>query len=115
MGRGYSRKANVSAFTDRRDRGTAFTANRSDGADASLRLVGRGAWGWSALAYLQTRAFASSFASINAARTTVSQSLNQYNTPATGLGARLEVQPPVGEAIDLRLGADIRDVQEVKE
>lgn len=103
-------QANVSAFTDRRDRGTAFTANRSDGADASLRLVGRGAWGWSALAYLQTRAFASSFASINAARTTVSQSLDQYNTPATGLGARLEVQPPVGEAIDLRLGADIRDV-----
>ncbi len=103
-------QANVSAFTDRRERGTAFTANRSQGADASLRLVGRGRWGWSALAYLQTRAFASSFASVNAARTTVTQSLNQYNTPATGLGARLEVQPPVGGTVDLRLGADIRDV-----
>ena len=103
-------QANVSAFTDRRERGTAFTANRSQGADASLRLVGRGRWGWSALAYLQTRAFASGFASVNAARTTVGQSLNQYNTPATGLGARLEVQPPVGSAVDLRLGADIRDV-----
>lgn len=103
-------QANVSAFTDRRERGTAFTANRSQGADASLRLVGRGRWGWSALAYLQTRAFASGFASVNAARTTVGQSLNQYNTPATGLGARLEVQPPVGGAVDLRLGADIRDV-----
>jgi vitamin B12 transporter len=103
-------QANVSAFTDRRERGTAFTANRSQGADASLRLVGRGAWGWSALAYLQTRAFASSFASVNAARTSVTQSLDQYNTPATGTGARLEVQPPLGGAIDLRLGADIRDV-----
>ncbi|GAA0670923.1 outer membrane receptor protein involved in Fe transport [Sphingomonas insulae] len=103
-------QANVSAFTDRRERGTAFTANRSQGADASVRLVGRGRWGWSALAYLQTRAFASGFASVNAARTTVSQSLDQYNTPATGLGARLEVQPPVGDAVDLRLGADIRDV-----
>lgn len=103
-------QANVSAFTDTRDRGTAFTANRSEGADASLRLVGRGHWGWSALAYLQTRAFASSFASVNAARTTVSQSLDQYNTPATGIGARLEVQPPLGDAVDVRLGADIRDV-----
>ena len=103
-------QANVSAFTDHRERGTAFTANRSEGADASVRLVGRGRWGWSALAYLQTRAFASSFASVNAARTTVGQSLNQYNTPATGLGARIEVQPPVGGTVDLRLGADIRDV-----
>lgn len=103
-------QANVSAFTDRRTRGTAFTANRSEGADTSVRLVRRGHWGWSALAYLQTRAFASSFASVNAARTTVSQSLNQYNTPATGIGARLEVQPPVGGTVDLRLGADIRDV-----
>ncbi len=103
-------QTNVNGFTDHRTRGTPFTANRSQGADASVRLVGRGRWGWSALAYLQTRAFASGFASVNAARTTVAQSLNQYNTPATGLGARLEVQPPVGGAVDLRLGADVRDV-----
>ncbi|MEH3158828.1 MAG: TonB-dependent receptor [Sphingomonas taxi] len=103
-------QANVAAFTDTRERGTAFTANRSQGADASLRLVGRGTWGWSALAYLQTRAFASSFASVDAARTTVSQSLDQYNTPATGVGARVEVQPPIGHGIDLRLGGDLRDV-----
>ena len=103
-------QANVSAFTDARERGTAFTANRSQGADASLRLVGRGRWGWSALAYLQTRAFASSFASVNATRTSVSQSLDQYNTPASGTGARIEVQPPVAGTVDLRLGADVRDV-----
>ncbi|MCU6454571.1 TonB-dependent receptor [Sphingomonas sp. A2-49] len=103
-------QANVSAFTDSRERGTAFTANRSQGADASLRLVGRGRWGWTALGYLQTRAFASGFASVSAARTTVVQSLNQYNTPATGLGARVELRPPVGGAADLRLGADVRDV-----
>lgn len=103
-------QANASAFTDRRERGTAFTENGSDGADASLRLVGRGRWGWSALAYVQTRAFSSSFASVNAARTAASQTLDQYNTPATGLGARLELSPPLGEAIDLRLGADWRHV-----
>lgn len=103
-------QANVAAFTDRRERGTAFTANRSEGADASVRLVGRGHWGWSALAYLQTRAFASSFASVNAARTAATRTLDQYNTPATGSGARLEIVPPLGERVALRLGADLRDV-----
>lgn len=100
----------VNAFTDRRDRGTAFTATRSEGADASIRLVGRGAWGFSALAYLQTRAFASQFASITADRGTATQTLDQYNTPATGLGARVEIVPPVGAGRDLRIGADVRDL-----
>ncbi|TXC70407.1 TonB-dependent receptor [Sphingomonas ginsenosidivorax] len=101
---------NASAFTDTRDRGVDFTTNQSKGADASLRLVGRGRWGYSALAYLQTRSFASSFNSVNAARTAVTQSLDQYNTPATGLGARFEILPPLGESVTLRLGADVRDV-----
>lgn len=103
-------QANVSAFTDSRDRGTDFTRNTSEGADASLRLVGRGDWGFSALAYLQTRAFTSQFASVAAGRTSASQTLDQYNTPATGLGARLELVPPVGEGRELRIGVDARDV-----
>lgn len=103
-------QANLSAFTDGRDRGTAFTGNRSEGADVSVRLVGRGRWEWSALAYLQTRAFASSFASIDAARASATQTLNQYNTPATGLGARVEIAPPLGKVVTLRLGADVRAV-----
>lgn len=103
-------QANLSAFTDRRERGTAFSGNGGDGADASVRLVGRGRWGWSALAYLQARAFQSSFVAVNAARTTATQTLDQYNTPATGLGARMEVAPPLGQGLDLRLGADWRDV-----
>ncbi|MEG3084769.1 TonB-dependent receptor [Sphingomonas sp. PB2P12] len=103
-------QVNASAFTDRRDRGSEFTDNKSEGADASVRLIGRGDWGYSALAYLQTRAFASSFNSINAARTTAIQSLDQYNTPATGLGGRIEILPPLGKSITLRLGADLRDV-----
>ncbi len=104
-------QVNAAGFTDSRDRGTPFTGNRSQGADASIRLVGRGRWGFSALAYLQTRVFASSFASINAARSTATQTLDQYNTPATGIGARIEVAPPLGQAIALRLGADVRTVE----
>jgi outer membrane receptor protein involved in Fe transport len=102
-------QANLSAFTDRRDRGLDFTDNGSRGADASLRVVSRGHWGWSALGYLQTRGFSSRFQSIDATRSTVTPTLDQYNVPATGIGARIEVQPPLG-AIDLRLGADTRAV-----
>lgn len=107
---GTELQANVSGFRDRRDRGVDFTAVQSDGADASVRLVGHGKWGWSALAYLQERQFASGFASINDARTTVTPTLNQYSVPATGLGGRIELQPPIGGGVTLRLGADARVV-----
>ncbi|MGV3480240.1 MAG: TonB-dependent receptor [Sphingobium sp.] len=101
-------QANMLAFTDDRDRGFAFSANGGDGADASLRLVGRGRWGYSALAYLQVRDFYSGFASLSPGRTTATAVAEQYNVPSTGLGARLELRPPVGEAMELRLGADWR-------
>ncbi|MGC6399138.1 TonB-dependent receptor [Sphingomonas sp. FW199] len=104
-------QSTVQAFTDRRDRGLDFTAIGSDGADASLRLVGRGAWRWSALAYLQTRRFSSEFASVNDARTTVTQTLDQANTPAIGVGGRIEILPPLGEAVTLALGADVRSIE----
>ncbi len=101
-------QANLSAFTDARERGTAFSAIRSRGADASLRLVGHGRWGWSLLGYVQTRDFANQFPAINAARTSVTPTLDQYATPATGLGARVEVAPPIGGGVDLRVGGDVR-------
>lgn len=103
-------QANLSAFTDHRDRGVDFTRVKSEGADASIRLVGRGAWGWSALAYVQTRGFASGFASVNDTRTAVSASLDQYSVPATGVGARVELQPPLGGGVTLRFGGDVRRV-----
>jgi outer membrane receptor protein involved in Fe transport len=101
-------QANALFLLDRRTRGTAFTPNRNIGADASVRLVGRGHWGWEALVYLQMREFSSGFASINAARTTAIASLDQYNVPATGVGGRIEIRPPLGEGIELRLGGDAR-------
>jgi vitamin B12 transporter len=101
-------QANLLGFTDRRERGFAFSENGSDGADASLRIVGRGDWRFSALAYVQTRSFQSRFAATNATRSTVTPTLDQYNTPATGVGARIELQPPVGGGFDLRLGGDWR-------
>ena len=92
-------------FSDSRERGTAFSDIRTRGADASLRLVGRG---WSALVYVQTRDFYNSFASVNSARTAASRTSVQYSVPATGLGARLEARPKIGPRIAIRTGADWR-------
>ncbi|MFN3818593.1 TonB-dependent receptor [Blastomonas sp.] len=101
-------QASARAFTDQRERGFAFSDNSNDGADASLRLVGRGTLPWSALAYVQMRSFASSFAAISADRATATQTLDQFNVPSTGLGARVEVRPSLGEGAQLRLGGEWR-------
>ncbi|WP_343518918.1 TonB-dependent receptor [Sphingomonas sp.] len=100
-------QANLSGFSDERDRGTDFTPMTSHGADASVRLVGRGSWRWAALAYLQHRDFSSGFASIGTGRATAAPTLDQH-VPATGAGARIEVQPPLGAGTTLRLGGDLR-------
>jgi outer membrane receptor protein involved in Fe transport len=110
IGGGAELQTNLSGFTDRRDRGVDFTRIASDGADASIRLVKRGGWGWSALAYVQTRQFASGFASVDDSRAAASLTLDQYNVPATGVGGRIEIAPPVGGGVTLRLGSDIRNV-----
>ncbi|HET8613340.1 MAG TPA: TonB-dependent receptor [Sphingomonas sp.] len=96
------------AFTDRRTRGTPFTPNSTQGEDASLRLVARGRWGVEALAYVQARNFSAGFVSIDDARTTAKPVLDQYDVPSIGLGGRIEVRPPTGEHIQLRLGVDTR-------
>jgi outer membrane receptor protein involved in Fe transport len=101
-------QANLAAFHDWRTRGTEFSADRTNGADASLRLVGRAAWQWSALAYWQWRDLMSSTASLNAGRTTATRVLLQDKVPSHGLGGSAEVRPPMPKGIELRLGADAR-------
>lgn len=101
-------QARALTFDDRRLRGLPGTELSSQGADASLRLVGRGALPFEALAYVQSRRFTSGFASANAARTAATPTLDQYNTPATGLGAKLELRPNIGEVHELQIGVDTR-------
>ena len=101
-------QASVSSFHDWRTRGTPFSADRTNGSDASLRLVSRGEWQWSALAYWQWRNFRSSTASVGASRTTASRVLLQDSVPSHGLGGRIEVRPPLPDGVELRLGADAR-------
>ena len=75
-----------------------------EGQDASLRLVGRGEWEFDALAYLQAR----NFTNVVVSSTRFVPVLDQRNTPATGLGGKLELRPPVGDAHVVRVGMDFR-------
>lgn len=100
----------ASGFIDRRDRGLAFTGNRTDGADASVRLVGRGKWQWSALGYAQRREFESSFASVTPGRTDATRVSLQDSVPSHSIGGAFEIRPPIAEPLELRIGADVRGV-----
>jgi outer membrane receptor protein involved in Fe transport len=101
-------QANLLGFHDFRTRGTDFSANRTNGADASIRLVGSGAWRWSALGYWQWRNLMSSFASVSDGRAEANRVALQDSVPSRGLGASFELRPPMPDRFELRFGADGR-------
>ena len=101
-------QASVSAFTDRRDRGVAFTGNRTDGADASLRLVGGGPVPWSGVAYVQARELSSSFASVSPGRTVATRVSLQDAVPSRAYGGSVEIRPQIAPSLELRVGGDAR-------
>jgi iron complex outermembrane receptor protein len=72
--------------------------------DASIRLIHRGAWKVDALAYVQVRNFSNKVISA----TSYKLVLDQRNTPATGIGGKIELRPPVGPDHVLRIGTDVR-------
>ncbi|KQN07083.1 TonB-dependent receptor [Sphingobium sp. Leaf26] len=106
--------APISATSELQFRATLFEDNRtlrfagadsmSQGQDASIRYISRGAWQVDALAYVQARNFSNIVISSSSFR----KSLDQRNTPSTGIGGKVEIRPPVGEAHLLRLGVDTR-------
>lgn len=105
-------QASVRAFEDHRTLRFVGADSSSAGQDASVRLVGRGAWQFDALAYVQLR----DFSNVVVSSTTFRRSLDQRRTPSTGIGGKLELRPPVGGDHTLRVGADWRlakgDLQE---
>ncbi len=106
--------APLDAETDLQFRGALFGDNRtlrfvgadsaSEGQDASIRLVHRGDWQIDVLAYVQARNFSNRVISATSFRLT----LDQRNTPSTGLGGKIEIRPPVGPDHVLRIGVDAR-------
>lgn len=97
-------QARALLFEDRRTLRFAGADTGASGQDASLRLVGRGDWQFEALGYVQAR----DFSNVVISATSFRKTLDQRRTPATGLGAKLELRPPLGPGQTLRLGADWR-------
>ncbi|ABD26102.1 TonB-dependent receptor [Novosphingobium aromaticivorans DSM 12444] len=91
-------------FDDRRTLRFRGADTSSSGQDASLRLVGRGAWAFDVLAYVQAR----DFTNVVISSTSFRKTLDQRATPSTGVGGKAELRPPVGGNHVLRLGADYR-------
>ena len=91
-------------FRDDRTLRFAGADSSSDGQDASMRLVSRGRWQVDALAYLQAR----NFTNVVISATSLRKTLDQRNTPSTGIGGKIELRPPVGGNHQLRIGADMR-------
>ena len=100
--------ARVLGFGDKHLNGIIYAPNNSEGVDASVRYVSRSDWTWDVLAYAKVRGFDSGFAAVAADRNSANPSLDQYDVPATGLGAKAEVRPPVAEGQVLQLGLDAR-------
>ncbi|MCI4589369.1 TonB-dependent receptor [Sphingobium sp. BYY-5] len=106
--------APISPTSELQFRATLFEDNRtlrfrgadsmSQGQDASIRYISRGPWQVDALAYVQARNFSNIVISSSSFR----KSLDQRNTPSTGLGGKIELRPPVGDDHVLRIGADTR-------
>lgn len=97
-------QARVTLFRDTRTLRFRGADSLSEGQDASIRLLSRGPWQVDALAYVQSR----NFSNLVISATSFLKTLDQRDTPSTGIGGKIELRPPVGGAHVLRIGGDIR-------
>ncbi len=97
-------QARVAAFRDDRTLRFEGADSFSEGQEASIRFVGRGAWQFDALAYVQAR----DFGNVVISTTRFTPTLDQRRTPSTGMGGKFELRPPILEGHDIRIGADWR-------
>lgn len=101
-------------YAEDRGNGTPLQRNASDEAFVSAALAGSDtrAFAWSAVVYAQDQSFASFFSSVNAPRTAETPANDQYDVPATALGAAFVAT--WGEPVDdtlTSLGLDARRVE----
>ena len=97
-------QARVLAYRDERTLRFDGAGSSTAGQDASLRVVGRGPWQFDGLGYVQAR----NFTNVVISSATFRPVLDQRNTPATGVGGKFELRPPIGKSGVLRLGVDYR-------
>jgi outer membrane receptor protein involved in Fe transport len=104
VGEAIELQARGLAFRDDRTLRFAGADTAMEGQDGSIRLVGRGPWQFDLLGYVQAR----NFTNVVVSSTVYRPTLDQRNTPATGIGGKFELRPPTGANSVLRLGIDYR-------
>jgi vitamin B12 transporter len=104
IGEGLELQLRGLAFDDERTLRFAGADSTSHGKDVSARLVSRGQWQVDALAYGQWR----NFTNVVISSSTFNRTLDQRDTPSTGVGGKFELRPPVGGGHTFRLGSDFR-------
>ncbi len=103
--------ASLSGFDDRRVRGVEGAEIRTRGGDASLHITQDGEWRLEALVHAQLRDFSTVTRILDPTRSIAITSLDQLKTPASGWGARLAAEPPLGDDAALSLGAEWRGAE----
>lgn len=104
LGLDYQIQAHTLVYNDDRVLRFAGADNHSEGQDAGIRLIGGVRWKIDALAYVQAR----NFSNIVISPVNFKKTLDQRNTPSTGIGGKFEIRPPTGNAHLMRIGADTR-------
>lgn len=97
-------QASLFAYGDGRTLRFRGADSQIEGQQASLRIVGRGDWQFDVIGYLQ----AQDYSNIVISATSFQKTLDQRQTPTTALGGKLELRPPAGDAVTIRLGTDYR-------
>ena len=103
----------VRAFEEFRNNGTPYEQNRTREDLSSLTLNGAsgGAFAWSASAYAESGDFASTYSSINSARTAETPAENQFAVPSTAVGAAWTGTWRGADDARTNVGLDARDVR----
>ena len=89
FGSGVEATITARSYREERNNGTPYQENDSRENFASVALASPAGkmFAWNAVAYAQDQHFASTFSSVNATRTVETPASNQYDVPATALGA----------------------------
>ena len=105
--------ATARSFEEFRGNGTPYTRNGSREKFASLALAGQPVenFGWEGVAYAQDQSFASTFSTVNAARTAETPASDQFAVPATAFGAAWTGSWKHASNARTSAGADARTVR----
>lgn len=99
-------------FEEERGNGTPLSGNRTQALDLSLRLTHQGRDSLTqALLYLQERAFQAAFTAVDEARESERLALDQFDVPSRSAGGAWSHRRPLGEALTLTHGLDLRWIE----